>query len=131
MGESAESDFWTPRREEAAEALFDAGYLHENMPESTGKGLRAFLVFHDDNPGVLHDLIGMAREWKADGWPYGDMRMFLAYIRYERTRELQNRDGAFKINNNHGAWYARLVMALCPDLAGFFKLRPLGSRDGN
>jgi hypothetical protein len=131
MEQSAESDFWTPRREEAAEALFDAGYWHDNMPPGTEKTLEAFLVFHDDNPGVLRDLIDMAREWKAAGRQRGEMRLFLAQIRYQRTRQLENPNGEFKINNNHGAWYARLVMATCSDLAGFFELRPQGSRDGD
>ena len=118
------SGFWTRRRERAARALCKAGYWHDAMPMSALNTLRAFLIFHDDNPDVLDDVVQMARGLKASGKPHGEIRMFLGDIR--SRRELESRGGRFKFSNSHGAWYARLAMATCPDLAGFFELRQLG-----
>lgn len=82
----------------------------------------AFEEFHHHNPKVYVVLVRLAREWtKRTG-----RRELGIKTLYERTRweiALATSDPDFKLNNNYTAFYARLIMAQEPDLAGMFDLR--------
>jgi hypothetical protein len=82
----------------------------------------AFDRFHGDNPRVYEVLVRLAREWVGR---FGSHKLGIATL-YERARweiSLATNDADFKLNNNFRAYYARLIMAQEPDLAGLFDLR--------
>ncbi len=85
---------------------------------------RAFWQFHMDNPQVYRLLVDFAYQWRARRGP--DTQMGIGQL-FERVRweiALNTKgDEQFKLNNNHRAFYARLIMERQPDLAGCFKLR--------
>lgn len=82
-----------------------------------------FEKFHQANPGVYRVLISLAREAKRKGLT----RIGIATL-YERARweflvgDSLALDG-YKLNNNHRAFYARLIMEQEQDLAGMFETR--------
>ncbi len=82
----------------------------------------AFLKFHEDNPAVYRFLVDRVRQWKAGGHARGSIRMFWELARFEFCQTV-NSDSKFRLNNNHHAFYSRLIMQQEPDLAGFFETR--------
>lgn len=81
-----------------------------------------FEQFHEDNPAVYATLCGLAREWLArTGKPRIGIGQLTERCRWEIA--MRTNDPEFKINNNYRAYYARLMMANEPDLAGIFELR--------
>ena len=81
-----------------------------------------FLEFHQENPNVYRVLVRLARDWVAKT---GRRKLAIKTL-YERARweiAMQTTDPEYKINNNFTAFYARLIMAQEPDLAGIFDLR--------
>lgn len=87
-----------------------------------------FARFHADNPEVYRLLVRFARELKAHGrGSYGIAALF-ERVRWHYAVE---RDDAeeFKLNNSYRAFYARLLMAQEPDLAGFFETRVQRTED--
>jgi hypothetical protein len=84
---------------------------------------RAFWAFHAANPHVYVVLCRLAREWIA---VHGEGKLG-AKMLFERARwdiAMETRDASgFKLNNNHTAFYARLMMKHEPDLADVFNLR--------
>lgn len=86
-------------------------------------GLEAsFLAFHQANPQVYEFLVGRVREWKACGHHHGSIRMFWELARFEFCKTV-NTASRFRLNNNHHAYYSRLIMDREADLAGFFETR--------
>ena len=82
----------------------------------------AFDRFHSDNPRVYQVLVRLAREWVGRT---GRHKLGIATL-YERARweiALATTDADFKLNNDWRSYYARLIMAQEPDLAGLFDLR--------
>ena len=82
----------------------------------------AFDRFHSDNPRVYQVLVRLAREWVAR---FGGHKLGIATL-YETARwqiTLATNDAEFRLNNNWRSYYARLIMAQEPDLAGLFDLR--------
>ena len=82
----------------------------------------AFDRFHSDNPRVYQVLVRLAREWVNR---FGSHKLGVATL-YETARweiSIATKDADFKLNNNFRAYYARLLMAQEPDLAGLFDLR--------
>jgi hypothetical protein len=82
----------------------------------------AFDRFHAENPKVYETLVRLAREWVAR---FGGHKLGIATL-YETARwqiTIATNDAEFRLNNNYRAWYARLIMAQEPDLAGLFDLR--------
>lgn len=96
------------------------------MPLATGemsKLEQAFWKFHYANPQVYRLLVKFARQWRyARG---GHARMGIGQL-FERVRweiSLNTVGDQFKLNNNHRAFYARLIMDRNEDLEGIFRLR--------
>ena len=82
----------------------------------------AFDRFHSDNPRVYQVLVRLAREWVNR---FGSHNLGVATL-YETARwqiTLATNDAEFRLNNNWRSYYARLIMAQEPDLAGLFDLR--------
>ena len=82
---------------------------------------QAFLEYHAAHPGVYDLLVSLARCCRASGMTqYGIASLF------ERVRwhyHVDYGEGDFKLNNNHKAFYARMIMEREPDLRGFFETR--------
>ena len=86
---------------------------------------RHFWVFHRGHPEIYYHLLKFALEWRA--YRGGDAALGIKAL-FERTRwelymvpEMQDKEPP-KLNNNHTAFYARLLMEHA-GLAGIFKLR--------
>lgn len=82
-----------------------------------------FEEFHAANPIVYTTLVRLAREWKEKFG--GGAKVGLAALRERARWEIAfvTSDTDYKINNNYTPFYARLIMAENPDLAGLFDLR--------
>ena len=81
-----------------------------------------FEQFHQDNPHVYTILVRLAREWIRRT---GRQKVGISAL-FERTRweiAIATNDPEFKINNNHRAFYARVIMRDEPDLADLFDVR--------
>jgi hypothetical protein len=88
-----------------------------------GKLERAFWQFHDQHPEVYGVMLEAAREWRAQHGPkarLGAKKLF-EQVRWELHLRLG--DEVPRLNNNHTAFYARLLMRQHPELAGLFQLR--------
>lgn len=93
----------------------------QNPSADGGKLERAFWEFHRANPHVYAELARLAREWVARTGGKLGIAMLFERARWELA--LQTRGGVFRLNNNHRAFYARLLMQREPDLAASFDLR--------
>jgi hypothetical protein len=81
-----------------------------------------FEAFHRNNPDVYDTLVALARQWKRST---GKHALGIAAL-YERVRweiQIATNDPDYKLTNSYRAYYARLIMAREPDLAGLFTLR--------
>lgn len=85
---------------------------------------KAFWKFHNKNPAVYRLLVRFARQWRQRFGPDAAMGMKQLFerVRWEMAFRTVG-DCQFKLNNNHTAFYARLVMERNPDLEGIFYLR--------
>lgn len=94
-------------------------FVDENKPKTLTE---RFVDFHTRSPDVYRLLVSLARQWvKATG----RKRLGVATL-YERVRwemAVATSDADFKLNNDYRAFYARLIMATEPDLAGLFETR--------
>ena len=80
-----------------------------------------FRAFHHDNPHVLERLVSLTYEWKAAGNTKCSMELLFAMLRWEHG--VTTSGDQFKLNDWFTSRYARLIMALHPDLDGFFHTR--------
>lgn len=81
----------------------------------------AFARFHIDNPQVYTKLVALAKSAKDAGQKKIGIRLLWERLRWYVTVETSN--SQFKLNNNHTANYAQLIMAFEPELNGFFNTR--------
>jgi hypothetical protein len=94
------------------------------MALSSGSALEnAFWAFHARHPEVYRHLRQFAWEWKARGrGPLGIAALY-ERVRWEIGIELDEDEEPPRLNNNHRAYYARLLMQREPELIGTFQLR--------
>jgi hypothetical protein len=96
-----------------------------------------FIEFHDANPHVLELLLRFSDQVLAVGRQrFGIAALFERvrwYVDIEthsappiRAADGQLRRPVLKLNNNHRAYYARLLMLLRPALVGVLETRQLG-----
>jgi hypothetical protein len=84
----------------------------------------AFWLFHDSNPKVYTLLVKFAHEWREARGDKARLGMKALFERVRWETSLQTNDEfKFKLNNNHTAFYARLLMESRSELKGLFKLR--------
>lgn len=88
----------------------------------------AFMSFHVDNPQVYAELVERARRWKRAGHRHGSINMLFEAIRYDFGVRVGESGDGFRLNNNHRAYYARLIMRRELDLDGFFETRDAGEK---
>lgn len=80
-----------------------------------------FERFHAAHPDVLAKLIELAMLVKRQGKRCG-IRLLWERLRWHYFIE-RDASEEFKFNDHYHSHYARLVMATCPELEGFFELR--------
>jgi hypothetical protein len=86
-----------------------------------GKLEHAFWEFHHNNPVVYRLLVKYARQWKRYH-AHCSINLLFERVRWEYFVKIESEDN-FRLNNNHRAFYARLIEMREPDLSGFFRLR--------
>ena len=108
------------------EMTFTSGFLsfikdeQELHPEKVLK-IRAFRKFHEENPHVYRLLRSRALEMRRKGRERYGIAGIFEVVRWHINIETTGEE--FKLNNNHKAYYARLLMKLEPELEGFFNTR--------
>jgi len=81
----------------------------------------AFETFHTENPHVYEELKERALALKRAGASHGGIGQLFEVLRYDYA--IRTHGGEFKLNNNYRAFYARVLMAECAELEGFFSTR--------
>lgn len=89
---------------------------------------QAFRDFHRANPGIYNRLVGMCREARARSCNKVGIGMLFEVLRWDHLVRTNADD--FKLNNNHRAYYARLIMERESDLRGIFETRELRAGSG-
>ena len=84
---------------------------------------RAFWEFHSENPHVYDKLEQLALQLRRSGINRWGMKALWEVCRYELMLRTSASAKSFRLNNNHTAYYARLLMDQNPELAGFFETR--------
>jgi hypothetical protein len=83
----------------------------------------AFEKFHNDNPHFYDALVELARRYiTRTGRGIVGMQRLIEVARFDMDLTTQS-DDEFKVNNNHAAFYSRLIMLQEPDLAGTIPTR--------
>ncbi len=85
----------------------------------------AFEDFHLKNPRVFELFRHFANQAYAAGHKHYSADAIMHRVRWETSIETTGR--AFKINNNHVAYYARRLMETSPMHKGFFRTRRVAS----
>lgn len=88
---------------------------------------REFSEFHQNNPHVYNELVRLARGYVARKRKAGIGHLW-EVMRWSLSMKVDDEREDFKLNNNYRSRYARLIMAMEPDLAGFFDTRELRCR---
>jgi len=83
--------------------------------------IEAFIQFHRDNPAVYSELKRLSFQLRRVGHKQYGIKSLFEVVRWHTALNTGNDD--FKINNNFGAFFARLLMHHEPELKGFFKVR--------
>lgn len=78
--------------------------------------------FDHTNPWIYAHLVRLARARRNAGYHHGSINQLFEVLRWERDLLVHTDDG-IKVNNSYRAYYARKIMANCPDLSGFFHTR--------
>lgn len=89
--------------------------------DAGGKLERAFWQFHADNPVVYQLLVRFAHEW-AEHHAHCSINLLFERVRWAYAVEIRSDDG-FRLNNNHRAFYARLLEERKDAPSGFFRMR--------
>ena len=86
----------------------------EEDPTKSALQLR-FEAFHRRNPHVLDLIVNLAWRQRRAGRDRGSISQIFELLRYSYS--LQTASGEFKLANAHRAYYARLVLAMHPNLS--------------
>ncbi len=86
----------------------------EEDPTKSALQLR-FEAFHRRNPHVLDLIVNLAWRQRRAGRDRGSISQIFEVLRYSYS--LQTASGEFKLANAHRAFYARLVLAMHPNLS--------------
>lgn len=86
-----------------------------------GKLEAAFWEFHQNNPTVYRLLVRYARQWRQYH-THCSINLLFERVRWAYFVKIKSQDN-FRLNNNHRAFYARMIERREPDLHDFFRLR--------
>ena len=74
-----------------------------------------FEAFHRQNPHVLSSIISLSKRTRQAGRTRGSISQIFEVLRYSYALKTAGDD--YKLANAHRAFYARVVMALAPELS--------------
>lgn len=94
----------------------------QSTPATRHPNVAAFLEFHASNPHVYEHLLRFTRDARRAGLTKVGLSTLLGRVRWYLAIEVDTEDD-YKLNDHHGPFYARLIAARHPDLAGMFELR--------
>ena len=83
----------------------------------------SFVEFHEANPDVYDKLVASAHGMKSLGFDRYAIGTLWEIMRWHYDVHGPRDGSGYKLNNNHRAYYARLIMHREPELAGFFDTR--------
>lgn len=109
----------------------EQGDLFAQPVEQDDAGLtrtERFIRFAQLNPHVEELFIRELNRWQAEGRQKIGISLLISRARWVFTR-LSTTGEEFKINDHHGAYYARKLMADHPRFEGMFNLRPSPEAD--
>jgi hypothetical protein len=84
---------------------------------------RDFWAFHLSNPRVYDELRDHALHLRRKGRSHYGIKALFEVVRFHRALQTTDKCKEWKLNNNHTALYARMLMANEPELRDFFRLR--------
>lgn len=100
----------------------DLRELRKVEVEDKGNLQKHFEGFHRQNPHVLDLIMRIAVTLRhKKGFRKCGMRLIYNQLRWMYA--IQTRGDEYKLNDHHTPYYARVVMALRPDLVDFFNVR--------
>ena len=95
-------------------------------PENQPRLEQAFWSFHRSHPEVYTELVQISRRLLAQGWEHFSINTVFEVARYKSmVGEISGKSP--KLNNNHRAYYARLISRDEGDLRGVFRTRKLAT----
>lgn len=80
-----------------------------------------FAAFHRANPHVADALEHLAEQWLAAGHSRVGMKALVERLRWESG--IRTVGGAYRINNSHVSFYARLLVERRPEWADAIEMR--------
>lgn len=82
-----------------------------------------FLDFHQSHPEIYQSLVANAKMWRRRRGPSAKLgaKMLIEHVRW--SLGIKSTIDVPQINNNHTAFYARLIMDNEEELEGIFNLR--------
>ena len=80
-----------------------------------------FKEFHTNNPHVYYELLSMIEIAKKAGRNKVGMQQLLEVLRWNQSLSTTAND--FKLNNDYGAFYTRLIDDMRPDLGALLTRR--------
>jgi hypothetical protein len=95
--------------------------IKKHKRSSSGSLFDQFLLFHEVNPEILIILERISLDLVQQGWNKGSINLIFERVRW--IYAIQTQGDKYKLNNNHRAFYARLLMMLNSKLEGFFSIR--------
>ena len=81
-----------------------------------------FRIFHGLNPQVLEKIIDMALNLQRQGFRKCSAKMIVERLRWEVYFKTKGAE-EYKLTNSYTSFYARLAIAVSPQLKDFFELR--------
>jgi hypothetical protein len=78
----------------------------------------AFFRYHKANPDVYKELIKLVKEARRAGYDKWGIKAAFEVARWERRLDVNTRD-KFKLSNEYGAYYSRLIMMQEPEFFGY------------
>jgi hypothetical protein len=123
FGEEQELPEKLPRKSPIRIPQYNDKPLMPDRLGGMGKLEMKFWIFHDKNPFVYRRLVYFAHQWRDMRGPTATTGIEALYERVRWDLNIKTKDKSFKLNNNHRAFYARLIMDNEPGLAGIFDLR--------
>jgi hypothetical protein len=106
--------------------LLELHGVNTRVPRTLESNQERFNWFHENNPHVYRNLRALALGMRRQrGKKRVGIKMLYEVLRYQY--DIQTAGEEFKLNNNYTAYYARLLMAQEPELAGLFEVREIRS----
>ena len=79
----------------------------------------------ENGKAVFHEAAARARALLARGYKHFGIKAICEAIRYERAQAVGPDAEGYVVNNNYSSRLARRIMAIYPELKGFFETRDL------